>query len=351
MEVLSTMIKSLKKHVDKIDPGLKKYAESIAETLEHRKEVQRSLNAIIKVLQQRGKVHDQSKLEEPELAIFAEWGPKLKEIVLYDSGAYRAALFKMRGALRHHYEVNPHHPEFVFSREEWKPVKDADSYEVSDLGRVRFVGEGFKEGVQPQVLPAGRTPIGYRYVQCVVQGVKWNFLVHRLVVEAFIDNPARRSEVQHKDGDKENNAAVNLEWTEGEEAVFEESKKMDVRYVVFCEELDLVTVGCKAMEKELRLKGYESADASWIWRCINEHGICHLNLKFCARIVEDFEEVSPIDKMNIIDLIEMLCDWVAASKRIKNGDFLKSLSYNKRRFGLSSQLMHIITNSIGQLGS
>lgn len=37
--------------------------------------------------------------------------------------------------------------------------------------------------------------------------------INRLVAKAFIPNPYRRKEVNHKDGDKENNNDWNLEWT------------------------------------------------------------------------------------------------------------------------------------------
>ena len=36
--------------------------------------------------------------------------------------------------------------------------------------------------------------------------------VHRIVAEVFVPNPYGYSEVNHKDGNKKNNCATNLEW-------------------------------------------------------------------------------------------------------------------------------------------
>lgn len=50
--------------------------------------------------------------------------------------------------------------------------------------------------------------------------------------------------------------------------------------------------------------------------------------------------------MNIIDVVEMLCDWKAATVRHQNGNLKKSIEHNKDRFDLSSQLTSILENSI-----
>jgi hypothetical protein len=53
-----------------------------------------------------------------------------------------------------------------------------------------------------------------------------------------------------------------------------------------------------------------------------------------------------INDMNIIDLIEMVCDWKAASMRMKDGgNFKDSIAFNRKRFGLSAQLVRIFANS------
>ncbi|HEY0109991.1 MAG TPA: DUF5662 family protein, partial [Fibrella sp.] len=52
-----------------------------------------------------------------------------------------------------------------------------------------------------------------------------------------------------------------------------------------------------------------------------------------------------IDGMNLMDVVEMLLDWKAAGERHKDGDILKSILINKKRFGLSEQLVNILINT------
>lgn len=53
-----------------------------------------------------------------------------------------------------------------------------------------------------------------------------------------------------------------------------------------------------------------------------------------------------IEDMDLIDLIEMFCDWNAATRRHKDGNINKSIEFNKDRFKMSEQLVHIFKNSI-----
>ena len=52
-----------------------------------------------------------------------------------------------------------------------------------------------------------------------------------------------------------------------------------------------------------------------------------------------------IDGMDIVDLVELICDWKAASERHKDGDLVKSIQFNKARFKMSDQLEHILLNT------
>jgi len=56
-----------------------------------------------------------------------------------------------------------------------------------------------------------------------------------------------------------------------------------------------------------------------------------------------------ISGMSLIDLIEMLADWKAASLRHADGDILKSIELNQKRFGISDQLTEIFLNTLQEL--
>lgn len=49
--------------------------------------------------------------------------------------------------------------------------------------------------------------------------------------------------------------------------------------------------------------------------------------------------------MNLIDLVEMFCDWKAASERHNDGNLLKSININATRFGYDDQLKRIFLNT------
>ena len=56
-----------------------------------------------------------------------------------------------------------------------------------------------------------------------------------------------------------------------------------------------------------------------------------------------------INDMNLIDIIEMFCDWFAATKRHADGDIMKSIEINEKRFGISEQLKCILQNTVNTI--
>lgn len=115
--------------------------------------------------------------------------------------------------------------------EEWRPVLVANGgrkvkphYEVSNLGRVRRVaheqqwlnyGRMSTKHVPEKILSTVPSKGGYQFIWLAAEdGTEINAQVHRLVATAFCENddPEHKVEVNHIDGNKNNNYAVNLEW-------------------------------------------------------------------------------------------------------------------------------------------
>lgn len=55
-----------------------------------------------------------------------------------------------------------------------------------------------------------------------------------------------------------------------------------------------------------------------------------------------------IKGMNLVDLIEMLCDWKAATLRHDNGDKNKSLEINQERFNYSDDIKNLLQNTVDE---
>lgn len=97
--------------------------------------------------------------------------------------------------------------------EEWRDVYGYEGfYQVSSKGRVRSLDrESSGKKYRGKIL-SSKVAAGYRIVGLCKDGKKASQRVHRLVARAFIENPDNLSEVNHLDGNKNNNCVENLEW-------------------------------------------------------------------------------------------------------------------------------------------
>ncbi len=110
-------------------------------------------------------------------------------------------------------------------QEVWKPIKSYDGYfEVSNLGRVRSITRKI-ERTDPKkttekrlftyhgkLIPCWVTKRGYLRLAIAKDNVQRKHLIHRLVADAFIENPLNKEQVNHINGIKSDNRVENLEW-------------------------------------------------------------------------------------------------------------------------------------------
>ena len=84
--------------------------ECRVKTWQHIQKVRKYIRFFTNRLTTRGEKHDASKLESPEIQLFAQHTDNLANIE-YGSDEYKAELEVLKPALDHHYAVNSHHPQ------------------------------------------------------------------------------------------------------------------------------------------------------------------------------------------------------------------------------------------------
>lgn len=89
-------------------------------------------------------------------------------------------------------------------KEIWKTIQDFPNYEISSLGNVR--------NIKKNKLMSIYFRKGYSLVKLSANGHSKEYKVHRLVAQAFIENPCNYDCINHKDEIKSHNSVDNLEW-------------------------------------------------------------------------------------------------------------------------------------------
>ena len=95
----------------------------------------------------------------------------------------------------------------------WKAIDGTKGFiEVSNEGRVRSLLSG-----TPRIIKTSTDQKGYHRIRVTIERDKKGFKLHREVAKAFIPNLDNKPQVNHKDGNKNNNSVANLEWVTNKE--------------------------------------------------------------------------------------------------------------------------------------
>jgi hypothetical protein len=169
-------------------------------------------------------------------------------------------------------------------REIWKPIPGFNGhYEASNMGRIKAVARVVKDSlgrerpIKEKILSPFILNSGYQGIS--IQNK--NYLVHRLVASAFIPNPERKAQVNHKDENKLNNRLENLEWMTRREnehygtAIQRRAEKQSRKVYQYTLDGRLVKVWKSTLECEKH--GFSRAG---IWFCNNGKHTQHKGYKW-----------------------------------------------------------------------
>lgn len=131
----------------------------------------------------------------------------------------------------------------------WAVIKGYERYAVSTEGAIKRIANG-------KVLKPQMTSKGYQVVRLYNDDGNKLLKVHRLVANAFIENPNNLPMVNHLDENKTNNHVCNLEWCDNQYNSTYGNAKKKISHKVRCVENNII---------------YESIREAI--RCTNIHGV------------------------------------------------------------------------------
>lgn len=140
----------------------------------------------------------------------------------------------------------------------WRDIENYEGlYQVSNLGRVKSLPRNTTKG---GLLSPDSNGKGYLTVLLSKKGKKRRFYIHKLVATAFLQNEENLPEVDHRDNDKTNNRAENLQWISHVENLRKKQSGIGIPRRIICietgEVFESVAAAAKAMKRDKSTMSY-----------------------------------------------------------------------------------------------
>lgn len=139
----------------------------------------------------------------------------------------------------------------------WKIINEYPDYKVSNMGNVKSIERkvkskcGSMRTVCERILKPSKDGSGYLFVKFYKKGKIKNMKIHRLVADAFLQNPDNLPLVNHKDENKLNNNVENLEFCDAMYNVNYGTRNERISKKVKCIETDIIFSSVREIEKQL----------------------------------------------------------------------------------------------------
>lgn len=91
-----------------------------------------------------------------------------------------------------------------------KVIEGFENYTINEQGIVKNIKTGKLKTIRPNA------QVGYLQVNLWKNNHGHELYIHRLIAKAFIPNPLNLPEVNHIDGNRQNNSLNNLEWVDSQ---------------------------------------------------------------------------------------------------------------------------------------
>ena len=168
-------------------------------------------------------------------------------------------------------------------KEIWKDIEGYEGkYQISNKGRVKSLGRVIYRKDSNKVARFTKDKIrklktdkcGYKFINLSKNGISKNFLIHRLVAEAYIPNPDNLPEVDHIDNDKTHNYLNNLQWLTNRDNNRKSKNKPILQYSLdgeFIREWDCASDVGKRERGGIKqcLRGKSKSAYGYIWKYKN----------------------------------------------------------------------------------